>query len=58
MTKMTLKKEVKHSVVYETEEKGAPVKSVYVMKDWFWAQGGGIGMAFPQTIELEVRVKP
>ena len=58
MTKMTLKKEVKHSVVYETEEKGAPVKSVYVMKDWLLTWGGKASMAFPQTIELEVRVKP
>ena len=53
--KMTLKKEVKHSVVYETLDDQAPIKSVYVMKAWFWAQGI-VGGAFPKTIEVEVKL--
>lgn len=37
--KMTFKKEVKHSVVYETAEEGVPLRSVYVSKDWLTLHG-------------------
>lgn len=49
--KMTFKKEVKHSVVYETEEPQAALRSVYVSKDWLAAQGH----AFMKPIEVEVK---
>ena len=51
---MKLKKEVKHSVVYETADEDAPCKSVYVSREWLkHTTGSG---AIPQAIELEVRV--
>lgn len=52
---LTLKKEVKHSVVYESDEDEAPVRSVYIMKAWFWKQGI-VGGAFPKTVEMEIKV--
>lgn len=54
---MTQKKEVKHSVVYESDNDKAPIKSVYVMKAWFWEQGI-VGGAFPKSIKVEVAVVP
>jgi len=55
--KLILKKEVKHSVVYETSDEGAPCKSVYVMKEWLLANGAqDVIHAWPKSIELEVKV--
>lgn len=51
--KLTLKKEVVNSVVYESNEKDAPVRSVYVMKSWFAAQNL-TGNTYPNEITLEV----
>jgi len=51
--KMSFKKEVKHSVVYETEEAKAPVRSVYVSKDWLRDQSAG--RVIPRSIEVEVK---
>ena len=53
--KMSLKKEVKHSVVYETGEEGAAVRSVYVAKKWIglYQKTNGI---WPPAIELEIKV--
>lgn len=54
--KMLLKKEVKHSVVYETLDEKAAVRSVYVMKNWLRAGGAGalqLG-GWPKQIELTV----
>ena len=48
---MTFKKEVVNSVVYETTEPKAPVRSVYVSKDWLTQQGHD----FKQPIELEIK---
>ena len=53
--KLVQKKEVKHSVVYETADGEAPARAVYVRKAWFWKQGF-IGGGFPQAIELEIKV--
>ena len=50
--KMEFKKEVKHSVVYETSDEEAPVFSVYVRKDWLLKQLHD----FKKPIELEVKV--
>lgn len=47
---MTFKKEVKHSVVYETDEAQAPMRSVYVSKDWLAKQGH----SFRHPIEVTV----
>lgn len=50
---MKFKKEVKHSVVYETEEQKAPIRSVYVSKDWLTMQGHD----FRKPIEVKVECK-
>ena len=50
--KMTFKKEVKHSVVYETLEEGAPIRSVYVSKDWLAVHSHEL----KKPIEVEVRL--
>ena len=57
---MTFKKEVKHSVVYETADEKAAVKSVYVMKDWLseqeeTAKARAVG-SWPKEIDLEIKV--
>ena len=54
--KMLLKKEVKHSVVYETQDEAAAVKSVYVMKDWLRTDAAGIVIndGWPKQIELTI----
>lgn len=49
--KMTFKKECKHSVVYETQDEKAAVKSVYVQKDWLTSP-------WPKEIYLVVEVEP
>lgn len=49
---MTFKKEVKHSVVYETDDEAAAIKSVYVLKDWLTMHGHD----FKKPIEVEVRL--
>ena len=54
--KMQLKKECKWTTVYEVAEedsKDAPVRSVYVSKEWLIAHSG---VSHPQEIELEVKV--
>jgi len=48
---MTFKKEVKHSVVYETEAEDAPIRSVYVRKDWLVQQLHD----FKQPVYVEVK---
>ena len=48
---MEFKKEVKHSVVYETTEPKAPVRSIYVSKDWLTQQGHD----FKKPLDLEVK---
>ena len=50
---LKFKKEVKHSVVYETEEQQVPIRSVYVSKDWLTAQGHD----FRKPIEVTVECK-
>lgn len=53
-TRMSFKKEVKHSVVYETDDAKAPVRSIYVSKDWLTVQGH----PFRDPLELEVKRPP
>jgi len=55
--RMLFKKEVKHSVVYETEAPKAPCRSVYVSKDWLTANPSvnNHPSGWPAEIELEVR---
>lgn len=50
--KLRFKKEVKHSVVYETIDDKAPVRSVYVMKHWLDANKTQPG--YPTEITLEI----
>lgn len=50
--KLTFKKEVKHSVVYESADDKAPIKSVYVMKHWLEANKKQPG--YPTEINLEI----
>lgn len=54
--KMQFKKEVKHSVVYETADEDAPTKSVYVTKDWLKHNVTLTGNTWPKVIDLEVKV--
>lgn len=54
--KMQFKKEVKHSVVYETEDPKAPMRSIYVAKSWIIATGGFVGGGWPKTLDVEVKV--
>lgn len=56
--KMTMKKETKHTVVYETDEMEAAVSSVYVSKVWLARQqaGGGKVMGWPESIALTLEV--
>lgn len=54
---LKFKKEVKHSVVYETDDEKAPTRSIYISKEWLrknsdWSSTG----KWPQAIELEVKV--
>lgn len=49
---MKFKKEVKHSVVYETAEEGVPLRSVYVSKDWLTMHGHD----FKKPIQVEVKL--
>ena len=51
---MKLKKEVKHSIVYETEEPKAPLRSVYVSREWLMLNS--TGPKFPPA-EIIVEVK-
>jgi hypothetical protein len=55
--KMLFKKEVKHSVVYETDNEKAAVRSVYVLKDWInlYERVNGV---WPPAIDLEIKVIP
>lgn len=53
--KMTLKKETKHTCVYETDSETAVVASVYVSKSWLRQQQAGVP-GWPGMIELEVKV--
>lgn len=50
--KLKLKKEVVNSVVYETKDEDAPVRSVYVMKSWLDANKKQPG--YPMEINLEI----
>lgn len=50
---MTFKKEVVNSVVYETAAPKAPVRTVYVSKDWLTAQGHD----FRKPLEITVECK-
>lgn len=50
---MNFKKEVKHSVVYETDAQQVPIRSVYVSKDWLTMQGHD----FRKPIEVTVECK-
>lgn len=52
--KMTLKKETKHTCVYETDDFAAAVASVYVSK--IWLSDKRKNGAWPSEIELEVKV--
>ena len=52
---MKLKKEVKHSVVYETADEDAPCKSVYLSKEWLKHTLGS--NTIPLTITLEVKLQ-
>lgn len=51
--KLKFKKEVVNSVVYETDEPKAPIRSVYVSKDWLTEQGHN----FEEPIYLVVEVE-
>ena len=55
--KMKFKKEVKHSVVYETDDPKAAVRSVYVMKDWLATACCDGRDLWPSEIELEIQVR-
>lgn len=50
--KLKFKKEVKHSVVYESTDDHAPIKSVYVMKSWLDVNKTQPG--YPTEITLEI----
>lgn len=52
--KLKLKKEVKHSIVYETEDDKAPVRSVYVSRTWLMLNSTAQKFP-PQEIEMEVK---
>jgi len=52
---MQMKKETKHTVVYETADESAPVSSVYVSKIWLSSSKLPNG-TWPPAIELEVKV--
>ena len=55
--KLTLKKEVVNSVVYESAEPKAAIRSVYVMKEWLATQNYDISTAnggWPKFINLEI----
>ena len=54
--RMQLKKEVKHSVVYESKDDMAPRTSVYVMKRFLLSLGLPTGSGWPEEIELEVKL--
>ena len=54
---MRIKKECKHSVVYETRAEGSPVDSVYVKKDFLRGKKNAAG-GWPAVIDLEVKVLP
>lgn len=48
--KMLFKKEVKHSVVYKTAEPQAPVRSIYVSKNWLTK----VGHEFKKPLDLQI----
>lgn len=50
--KLKFKKEVVNSVVYETKDEDAAVRSVYVMKSWLTANKKQPG--YPMEIELVI----
>lgn len=58
MATMKMKKETKHTVVYETDDLTAAVASVYISKVWLLLQPrkSANETRWPATIELEVRL--
>lgn len=52
--RLALKKETKHTAVYETEDPLAPIRSAYVQKSWLATQPSDSRKVVPPEITVQV----
>lgn len=52
--RLSLKKETKHTAVYETDDPLAPIRMAYVQKSWLAGQPSGSKQVVPPEVTIQV----